>query len=94
MINTFLGGLVKEDNCQQALSFFGYAYKVCMERTQQQTSDYLNVLKQLRRMRKFQLLTCIQCEYIWVLFDLKPPNQVNYRRLGALIIVMIRSVHN
>jgi len=45
-------------------------------------------------MRKFQLLTCIQCEYIWLLFDLKPPNDVHYRLLGALVRVMIRSVHN
>jgi len=45
-------------------------------------------------MRNFQLLTCIQCEYIWLLFDLKPPNDVNYRPFGALVTVMITSVHN
>lgn len=43
------------------------------------TTDFrlLERLTQLR-MRNFQLLTCIQCEYIWLLFDLKPPNDVNF----------------
>jgi hypothetical protein len=91
MINNFLRGLIKKDNCQQALSF---SVMLTMRVRNGRNDRLLERLTQLRRMRNFKLLTCFQCEYIWLLFDIKPPNDINYRPFGALVTVMITSVHN